>query len=220
MINKINFKKLFLPMVIINAISLIAGVLMLVCFGGKTYAEFTINNLRSSLVVKTFSSFFFLVALTTLYFFFRFKKQGVFFGIFAGISALINALSAFSFAVVFRANLGEILFTVVLACTLLTYITALVFAANIFSLLTSSKKKKKKEDNSAEDTVNSVCQKTLNTVAPIVLSVVFAAVVGFICTLVFGAYALALYALPLILTVINTVLLTLVFMYNVYSKKI
>jgi len=114
MINKINFKKLFLPMVIINAISLIAGVLMLVCFGGKTYAEFTINNLRSSLVVKTFSSFFFLVALTTLYFFFRFKKQGVFFGIFAGISVgtirkLIQTSQYGTFSIVMKYMLGSII---------------------------------------------------------------------------------------------------------------
>lgn len=214
MIKKIDFKKLFLPMILAAGAITLIGFLMLLIFGGKTFAEYTLNNLRISLFIKALVYFVLFVGLTMLYFLIRFKKKGFWLALYTAAATAINSVSAFFLCVIFRASLGEITFAVILLAVFYTYLTVLVFVSKTAD--TNNKKTKGAPEFSFEE----AAQKTVSTMLIPLIIIAALIVIAFVLALVYSAPMLALYALPMILTTVISVIQTITFTCNLYSKKI
>ena len=213
MINKINFNILFKPLMIISAAVALSGIIMLLIFGGNTFAEYTVNNLRTSLVVKIIVFSVLLVLFATAYLFLRFKKKGLWLGLFAGIGAAVNSVTAFCVCIVFRASLGDIALALAVFAALVTYLTALVFANKLSAVVI-------KKNTNKEELYLDIARNTLATlIIPIILFVIVV-LVGFVVSLIFSAYILSLYALPVIFTLVYSVIFTITFTCNLYFRKI
>ena len=215
--NKINFDKLFKPLLLFSAGLALVGILFLLIFGGRTYPRYTWSNLRFSLFFKAFATSVFAVLFTSLYYFIRFKNNGVWLGLFSALSAVINVIATFSFCVIFRAPLGELTFALMLFSVFVTYMTALVFKSNIpKSIKMSAKKKEKKFENAHySEAANKALQNMFFFIVPVVL--VLAAV--FVVTLIFGAGELALYVFPAIFITLFSVVQTLGIGCKLFIKK-
>ncbi len=213
MTKKIDFTKLFFPSLVFSGAVFVLGLLMLLIFGGKTYAEFTLNNLCWGYLVKTGFSLAFVFILTTLYFVVCYKKKGLWFGIFGVAAASVNAVVSFFLCVVFRANLGELTFAVILLSVLFTYITTLVFS---FTVTEGLKEKKKKKTTLL--LVEKMCLKSFRTMLlPLVLTI-FAIIISFVLALIFGVSDLALYAFPVIFSIVSSVVTTLAYICRFYKS--
>lgn len=213
MIKNINFNKLLKPLLIINAAVFAVGVIMLAIFGGNTFAEYTLNNIRTSLIVKIFVFAALVVLFTTLYFFIRFKKKGLWLGLFAGAGAAISALVSFAFCVIFRAPLCEITLALVLFSAIITYITSLVFANKLNSVVI-----KKNTDKS--ELYSKLARDTFSALLLPVILLVLVAVIGFVVALIYSASLVYLYAFPVVLSVAVSVITAISFTCNLYFKKI
>lgn len=203
----LDFKKLFLPMAIANVAVALIGALMLFIFSGKTYAEYTLNNLRFGLVLKGVFFLLFVFIVTSLYFFIRFKKKGLRLGIISVATASVNSLVSVAFCVICRANLGELTFVTMLISFLLTYMTALIFEVSVGPDDTQKKKKKSSAEDS-ELTLDKASQKAFNTMLIPLVLLVLTVVAASIVSLIFSVFSLALYALPVILSAVMSVVTT------------
>ncbi|MBE6738191.1 MAG: hypothetical protein E7566_06040 [Ruminococcaceae bacterium] len=213
MIKKIDFKKLFLPALVYCGAVFVIGLFILLVFGGKTYPEYTISNLRFSYFIKAGFSVLFVFILTTLYFFIHFNKKGVWLGIFSIASATVNALVSFFLCVIFRANLNEITLALILISVLLTYMVTVVFASNI-----SAPAKEKKKKKAPPVLTETICEKALRAMLLPIAFVAFVTIIAFVIALIFGASELALYALPMIVSAASSVILTLTFACKFYKS--
>lgn len=209
MIKKLDFRKLFLPALIIFGAIAVIGLFMFFVFGGKAYPEYTFGNIRPSLLLKAGFSVLFVFVLTTLYFVIRFRKKGLWLGIFGIAAAVLNSLVVFFTGVIFRASLCELTFTIIFLSVLLTYGTLMILGVCAFS--GESEKKSKKNKKSEKIPFNEYCQRAFRVMLLPLALIVLALSVSLIVTLLFGIFELCLYVLPAIVSVILSVLFTLTF---------
>ena len=213
MIKNINFAKLYKPLLIFCGAVTALGMLMLLIFGGKTFAEYTMSNIRTSLIVKIAVFAVLFMLLTTIYLFLRFKKKGFWLGIFTAVGAAANSVTAFSFCVIFRASLGDITLALMLFATLTTYITALVFANKSSSVVI-------KKNTDKQELLQKLSKETLSVLLlPIILTITVI-VVGFVIALIYSAPLFYLYALPVIFTLVLSVIFTISFTCKMFFNKI
>jgi len=215
---KINFDKLLRPVLLFSAGLFAVGILMLLIFTGKTQPQYTLGNLRFSLFIKAFMTSVFAVLFTTGYCFIRFKKEGLWLGLFTALSAVINVISVFSFCVVFRAPLGEFTFALMLYSVFVTYMTALIFKTNIPKPDKTSEKKKLKTPVSI--CFSDVADKTLGNMLLFLIPVALVLLAVFVITLIFGAGELSLYVIPAILVSLFSVVQTLSVGCKYYTNKL
>ncbi len=213
---KINFSKLFKSTLIAAAAVTVIGVLLLVIFGGKTAATYTMQNLRISLFVKAFVASVLVLAATMLYFIIRFKKNGVFLGLYTAMSAVISAVVAFSVCVICRAPLGELTFALMLLAVMLSYITAVVFVNNFSAKNTS----RKKSAAVADDNYTTAADKTWAVLRYLVTVICIVLVAAFVIALIFAVKAVPFYALPAIFVTVFSVIQTIAVGCKFYSAKV
>lgn len=212
---KINFNKISKLSVIIAAALTVVSVLMLILFGGNTFASYTMQNLRPSLFVKAFVAAVLVLGLTIIYFLIRHKKKGLFLGLFSALSAVISAVTAFAFCVICRAPLGGLTFAVMLFAVVLTYVTAVIFSNN----LAVKKVSRKKNAENTTDNYTIAADSTWRSIAPVVAIICVVLVVAFVLSLVFKVAVLPAYAIPAVLTAIFSVIQTIAFGCKLYSDK-
>ncbi len=211
MTNK-NYSKILL---LVSAALTVLAVAVMLIFGGNTYASFTFRNLTFNLFIKAFVLSVLVFAVTTGYFFLRFKKNALHLGIFTALSAVISGVVSFDLCVLCRAPLGDLTFAVMLLSVATVYVTSVIFANNISRK--TSKKKKQKEAVSPFDSAVASTRKSLATVfAVIIVTLVAAAILSF----VFSAFTLALCAAPAIIAIAYSIALTLEFGCRHYADKI
>lgn len=211
MTNK-NYSKILL---LVSAVLTVLAVAVLLVFGGNTYASFTFANLSFNLFLKAFILTVLVFAVTTGYFFIRFKKNGLYLGIFTALSAVISGVVAFDLCVLCRAPLGDLTFAVMLLCVAVVYVTSVIFANNFKKA--STKKKKQKDSASAFETAVVSTRKSFAIVfAVIIVTLVSAAILTF----VFSGFTLALCAAPSIIATAYSIALTLEFGCRYYADKI
>ena len=211
----INFEKIFKPLLIIAASVVAAGILMLLIFSGKTEPQYTLNNLSFSLFLKSFMTAVLVLLLTSVYFFIRFKKGGIMLGVYTALSAVVNSLVSFALCVITRAPLGGMTFAVIIISVLLTYMVAILFKNNLPDPKNTKKSKKPSQDN-----YNTTAQKTFESLALVLAVSVAVVVIAFIISLIYGASALALYALPTIVSGLFSVVFTIGVSCNLYSDRL
>lgn len=212
--NKINFAKLFFPVLWFCGGVALLGLIMLLIFGGNTAAQYTLNNLRTSLFVKALVSLVLVVLLTTGYFFIRFSKNALWVSLYTAASVVLNSITAFFLCVITRAPLGELTFAVVLLAVLLTYATSLMF---MYSLSLSAKKKKKTAD--AQNVYMNISTDTFGKMLLPLMLITVVIVCGFVLACVFSAPVLMLYALPAIITAVSSVIITIAFGCRLFLNK-
>lgn len=210
----LDFNRLFKPLLIACGVIAALGILFLIIFSGKAEAQYTLSNLRFSLILKMFVTAVFAFGLTTAYFSLRVRNKGLWFSLFTGLSAVINSLVSFFFCVICWAPLGELTFAVMIFAIFLSYLTAVLFVSNL--TLVSAKKKKKSDSRSDFETL---AKNAFTTVLPLLFAVTLILVVSFVICLVFSVGTLALYALPAIISGVFTVVFTLSFGCKLYFKK-
>ncbi len=213
---KLNFNKLFKPMLIISAAVTLLGVLFLLILGGGTFASFTLQNLRLSLFVKAIVTVVLTLAATLLYFFIRFKKKGLFLAIFAALSAGISAIISFALCLVFRAPLGEYTFALMLLAVVLSYVTSVLFVNNI----TAKKVSRKKTAEPAEDNYTKAADLTWRSLVYILAVICVVLVSAFVISLIFAVKVVPMYALPAIIVTLFSVVQTIAVGCKLYSSKV
>ncbi len=211
----INFAALSKLVLIIAAAVVAAGALILAIFGGKTLAPYAFADLSISLVIKAVVAAVLVCALVLVYFFIRFKKDGVKMALISTAGAAVNALVAFALCVICRASLSDMTFAVVLLAVALSYITFVIFAYS-FTKKVSRKKTAEVETDAFSTAANKVWQIML--VLLVLLCVVLVA--AFVVSLIFSAGVFAFYALPAILTAVFSVVFTLAFTCKLYADKV
>lgn len=211
----INFASLSKLLLIIAAAVVVAGALVLAIIGGRTYAPYTVSNLSFTLVIKAVVAAVLVCALVLVYFLIRFKKSGVKMALTASAGAAVNALVAFAFCIICRANLSDMAFAVVLFAVALSYITFVLFAYSF-----ANKKPTRKKTAEPEVDMFSVAANNVWQIMLIMLALICVVIIGaFVVSLIFGAGVFALYALPVILTAVFSVLFTLSVTCKLYADK-
>ena len=211
----INFASLSKLLLIVALAVVVAGIALLLILGGNTAAPFTFANLSFTLVIKAVVAAVLVCALVLLYFFIRFKKQGLKMALISTAGAAVNALVAFALCIVCRASLSDMVIAVVLLAFALSYVTFVIFAYK-FTKKTSRKKTAEVEVDAFSVAANKVWQ-----IMFFMLVLVCATVaVAFVAALIYSAGVLALYALPAILAAVFSVLFTLSFTCKLYADKI
>ncbi len=213
---KLNFNKLFKPVLIISAAITLLGILFLLLFSGGTFATFTVQNLRFSLFAKAFVTSLLVFATTLLYFIIRFKKKGVFLGLFAALSAVLGAVVAFTLCIVCRAPLGEYTFALMLFAVALSYVTSVLFANN----LTVKNATRKKGDEPAEDNYSIAAELTWKNLVYVLVVICVVIAVAFAASLVFAVKVVSFYALPAIIVTIFSVVQTIAVGCKLYASKV
>lgn len=213
---KINFKKLFIPSLIFSGAVTLLGILFLLIFSGGTFASYTMQNLRLSLFVKALVSAILVFALTLVYFAIRFKKKGVFLSVYAGLSAVINAVTGFALCVICRAPLGEYTFALMLYAVAMTYIAALFFANN-YTVKTA---KSKKTEEPVQDSFQITASLTFKSLVYIIAVICVVIIAAFAASFVFAVTVVPMYALPAILVTVLSVVQTIAVGCRLYASKV
>lgn len=210
----VNFASLYKLSVIVAAAIIVAGAVMLIAFGGGTFASYTLANLSISMVIKTVVAAVLVCALVLLYLVIRFRKRGVKVALFSTLGAVCSALIAFALCIICRAPLGNYTFAVVLFGVALSYITSVLFFSPI-----NIKLSRKKNATISEDNYNEMANKAFAPML-VILVILFVILVGaFVGALIYGSTLLMLYALPTLLTALISVEFTLAFTCRLYAKK-
>ncbi len=212
---KLNFNKLFKPALIISGALTLLGILFLLIFSGGTFASFTVQNLRLSLFVKAFVTALLVFATTLLYFLIRFKKKGMLLALFAAISAILSAVSAFALCVICRAPLGEYTFALMLFAVALSYAASVVFANN----LTVKKNVRKKDAETSPDGYSTAAYLTWKNFVYIIAVICIVIIAAFVASLVFALKVVPMYALPAIIVSVFTVVQTIAVGCKLYASK-
>ena len=211
MTNK-NYSKLLL--LVAAALSVISALVVTV-FDANTFANFSFKNLTFNLFLKAFFLIVFIFVATTAYFYVRFKKNGIFLGMFTALSAAVSSIVAFDLCLLCRAPLGDITFAVMLLSIVAVYTVSVIFADNSVRVIV--KKKKQKTESTQYETAVIKTRKALAVAfSVVVITIVAAAILSF----VFSAYSLALYAAPAVVSVAYSVALALQFGCRSYTEKI
>lgn len=211
MTNK-NYSK---PLLIGAAAITALAVAVLLVFGGNTVSNYTFANLSFGLFVNAFVCALLVVAVTTGYFAVRFKKNGVYLGLYSALSALICAVVAFDLCVICRAPLGDLTFAVMLTCVVLNYMTAVVFANSYVPKIT-----KKKKQAEVSDPVVTAVTKTRKAFSVLFVITIVTLVAAAVISFVFSAFSLSLCATPAILSIAYSLALSLSFSCRLYAQKI
>lgn len=212
---KLNFSRLFKPALIICGALVLLGVLFLVLFSGGTFASFTMQNLRFSLFAKALVTAILVFVTTFIYFLIRFKKKGIFLAVFAALSSILSAVTAFALCVVCRAPLGEYTFALMLFAVVLSYSVSVVFADN----LTGKKIVRKKNSESTEDIYAAAADNTWKNFVYIIAVICVVLASAFILSLVFAVKVVPMYALPAIIVTVFTVVQTIAVGCKLYASK-
>lgn len=211
----VNFASLTKLVLVIAAAVVLAGALVLAIFGGNTFVHYGFANLTFGLVSRFIVAAVLICALVLIYFVIRFKKDGIKMSLISTAGAAVNALVAFAFCVICRANLGDMTFVVSLLAVILSYITFILFAYSY------AKKVSRKKTDEAEIDAFSVGANKVWSIMLLVLLLICVILLGaFVASLIYGAGVYALYAIPAILTAIFSVVSTLAFTCKLYADKV
>ncbi|MBQ1977994.1 MAG: hypothetical protein II225_04520 [Ruminococcus sp.] len=203
------------PLILVAALLTVLTLGVFIFFEGNTYASFTLENLTLNLFVKAFVCALLMVFATTVYLVIRYKKNGLYLGIYTGLSAVISTVVTFDLCVLCRAPLGDITFALLFLSLCVTYTACAVFAGNMVKK--ASKKKKADNEISPYQIAVANTRKAFSAIfAVFVVTIVAAAVISFI----FGAFNLSLCAAPAILSAAYSFAFFLSFAARKYADKI
>lgn len=210
----IDFSSLFKFILIAAAVVTVIGVALLLILGGGTAPAFTTANLSFVLFIKALISVILVFALLLLYFFIRYKKDGVMMAVWSTVGAVINAIVSFAFCVICRAPLGNFTFAVMLFSVALTLITFVLFVTKYLQASTR-KGKKVTVGSDFNNSANSVFKAML-----LILVIIFVTLAGgFVVSMIYSSTLTALYALPTMLASIFSVVCTLSFSCKLFADK-
>ena len=209
----IKFSALTKFMAVASAVIAVVGIVMLLIFSGETTPEFTFVNLGWGLVLRTLVAAVLTVALTTAYLLICYGKKGFTMGLTSAFGAVISAVCAFAFCVICRAPLSDFTFPVMLLGVFVSYISSVIFFRSFGT------DKPKGKQFSVDVAFETAANKAFVPLLVMLLLITLVAVGAFAVALFLKSSALCLYVLPVILTAIFSVLVTLSFTCNIYAKK-
>ncbi|MGN0453038.1 MAG: hypothetical protein ACI4GZ_04465 [Ruminococcus sp.] len=213
--NTIKFSKLSKLLWIFAAAVMIAGLALLLIFGGGTAPSFTLANLELAVFIKALVAAVFVFALVLVFFLIRNKKQGLKMAIFSTVGAIVSAVAAFFLCIICRAPLGNFTFAVMLLSVALAYITFILLADSL-----SQKTQRRGKAQAESDSFDAAANKVFRLMAFVLALIAIIVACGFVVSLIMGANILALYALPTILTAVFSVIFTLAFPAKLYCDKL
>lgn len=210
----IDFSSLLKFILVAAAVVTVIGVALLLIFGGSTAPAYTTVNISFVLIIKAVVAAILVFALLLLYFFIRYKKDGVLMAVWSSVGAVINAVVSFAFCVICRAPLGNFTFAVMLFSVVLTLITFVLFV-NKYLLASTRRGKNVTVGSDFNNAANSVFKAML-----LVLVIVFVTLAGgFVVSMIYSSTLTALYALPTMLASVFSVVCTLAFSCKLFSDK-
>ncbi len=192
----------------------LTAVVLLLTIGGNTEPSFTLGNIGISFLLKAFIYVVLVFFLTMVYYLICYKKKGLKMALFSLVGGLMSALVSFLFCVICRSSLGDLCFPIILTAVLLSYISSAIFFRGY-----SERGGKKKKGEVLETPFERASSKSFGIMLYVVLLITLIMVAAFIVSMIFSCEVLALCVLPMILSAVYSVVVTLAFACRLYSNK-